>query len=351
MNQQIAEIAHTVLAGGDIQRPEAEILARTGGADVYDLLYWANRIRIERCGPAVSLCSIAALTAGGCTEDCAFCAQSARHRAEARQRQALDDDQVLSAAQQAAENGAEWFGLVTSGCRPTASLLERVTELARKLRRRVAVRLCAALGGIDGKQARALGEAGIDRYNHNLETSAGFFPNIVTTHTYSERLQTVEAVSEAGLSICSGGIFGVGESWTDRLDMAFALRDCRPDVVPLNFLHPIAGTPLAQAPPVPPMEILQIIAVFRFLFPAVRIKVAGGREANLRDLQSWMFFAGASSTLIGNYLTTAGRPAREDHQMLRDLGLLAGRSDAPNADAPNAVDASVTPQVRKQPAR
>ena len=342
MKQQIAEIAHTVLAGGDIQRPEAEILARTRGTDVYDVLYWANRIRIERCGPTVSFCSIAALTVGGCTEDCAFCAQSSRHRTDSRRGQILDDDQVLSAAEQAAENGAESFGLVTSGCRPTASLLDRVTELARKLRRRVDVRLCAALGGVNGEQACALGEAGIERYNHNLETSAGFFSNIVTTHTYADRLQTVTAVAEAGLSICSGGIFGVGESWADRLDMAFALRDCRPDVVPLNFLHPIAGTPLAQVAPLPPMEILQIIAVFRFIFPAVRIKVAGGREVNLRDVQSWIFFAGASSALIGNYLTTAGRPAREDHQMLRDLGLMTGGSDAAKTITSDAAEAMLT---------
>ncbi len=342
MNQRIAEIAQTVLAGGDIQRPEAETLTRAAGTDVYDLLYWANRIRIERHGQAVSFCSIAALTVGGCTEDCAFCAQSSRHRADARRGEVLDDDQVISAAEQAAQNGAESFGLVTSGCRPTASLLERVIELARKLRRRVDVRLCAALGAIDVEQARPLHEAGIDRYNHNLETSAGFFPNIVTTHTYADRLQTVAAVAESGLSICSGGIFGVGESWADRLDMAFALRDCRPDVVPLNFLHPIAGTPLEQAAPLPPMQILQIIAVFRFIFPAARIKVAGGREVNLRDLQSWMFFAGASSALIGNYLTTAGRPAREDHQMLQDLGLLMAGSGAPKTVVPDGADAVVT---------
>ncbi|HUW83734.1 MAG TPA: biotin synthase BioB [Phycisphaerae bacterium] len=329
MNPQIAEIAQTLLAGGRIERPQAEVLTRATGTDVYDLLYWANRIRVERCGEAVSFCSIAALTVGGCTEDCAFCAQSARHRVDARRRQVLDDDEVLSAAEQAVKNGAESFGLVTSGCRPTRSLIERVTALADKLRRRVGIHLCAALGTIDGEQARTLRQAGIERYNHNLETSARFFPSIVTTHTYADRLQTVAAVAGAGLSICSGGIFGVGENWADRLDMAFALRDCRPDVVPLNFLHPIAGTPLAQAAPLPPMEILQIIAVFRFIFPSARIKVAGGREANLRDLQSWMFFAGASSALIGNYLTTAGRPADEDQQMLRDLGLMVERSHTP----------------------
>ena len=226
-----------------------------------------------------------------------------------------------------------------------------MTKLASKLRRRVDVRLCAALGAIDVEQARSLRQAGIERYNHNLETSARFFPSIVTTHTYAGRLQTVAAVAEAGLSICSGGIFGVGENWADRLDMAFALRDCRPDVVPLNVLHPIAGTPLAKAAPLPPMEILQTIAVFRFIFPSARIKVAGGREANLRDLQSWMFFAGASSALIGNYLTTAGRPAREDHQMLRDLGLVMANPDAPQANAPDGGDVPVTDQARHQPAR
>jgi biotin synthase len=321
MNPRIAEIGHHVLAGGDVDRSQAETLAAVRGPDRYDLFYWANRVRMARCGPRVSFCSIVPLTLGGCSEDCAFCAQSVHHHTTLTRPSTSTDPQIIAAAEQAALSGAESFGLVSSGRRPSAQLLERLLALVETLRRRVGIRLCASLGALTHEQALALCQAGVQRYNHNLETSAAHFRNIVTTHTYQERLQTLEVLSQTPLSICSGGIFGLGETWADRLDLAFALRRFSPAVVPVNFLHPIPGTPLEHAQPLPPLEILQIIALFRFVFPAAHIKVAGGRERNLRDLQSWMFFAGASSALLGNYLTTTGRPPELDWQMVRDLEL------------------------------
>ena len=180
---------------------------------------------------------------------------------------------------------------------------------------------CAALGIIDADQARRLAAAGLTRYNHNLETSERHFRRIVTTHAYSDRIAAIRAAQSAGLGICAGGIFGVGETDRDRIDMALTLRDLAVDTVPMNFLHPIPGTPLAYTPPLPPRQILTIIALYRFILPNAHLKVAGGRVLNLRDLQSWMFRAGATSILTGNYLTTAGRSANDDLQMLRDLGL------------------------------
>ncbi len=162
---------------------------------------------------------------------------------------------------------------------------------------------------------------GVRRVNHNLESSEKFYPQIVSTHPYSERLNTLRVAKEAGLSLCSGGIFGMGEVWSDRLDMIFTLRDIGVDVMPLNFLNAIQGTPLADQPKLAPMECLKIISICRFIYPGVELKVAGVREVCLRDLQSWMFFAGADSTMIGNYLTTYGRKPEMDHQMVRDLGL------------------------------
>jgi len=178
------------------------------------------------------------------------------------------------------------------------------------------------MGELTDSQARRLVAAGFRRYNHNLETSRRMYPQMVTSHTYEDRLRTIEVARCAGLRLCCGGLFGLGETWADRAELALALRDqVRPDVVPLNFLHPIPGTPLGGATPLKPLEILSIIAVFRLVMPTVDIKVAGGREHNLRDMQSWMFHAGATSCLIGNYLTTAGRPVGEDLRMIADLGL------------------------------
>ena len=321
MNPKIQQIAQAVLAGHQLDQPQAHLLASLTGHHLYDLFYWANRIRITCAGPAVSFCSIAPLTLGGCTEDCAFCAQSARYHTPLTSPATLSDDQVLAAADQARHAGAQCFGLVTAGRCPSKQLFDRLLDLIAKLRRRLPIGLCASAGSLDHTQAHALRQAGLHRYNHNLETSAAFFPRVITSHHYHDRLATLAALQQAQLPLCSGGIFGLGETWPDRIDLAFALRPFAPQSIPLNFLHPIPGTPLARAAPLPPMEILHIIALFRFIFPATQIKVAGGRETNLRDLQSWIFFAGADSALIGNYLSTTGRPPDQDRQMIADLAL------------------------------
>ena len=181
--------------------------------------------------------------------------------------------------------------------------------------------VCASLGVIDDGQALRLRQAGVSEYNHNLETSARHFPQIVTTHRYADRVSTIQAAMKAGLRICAGGIFGIGETENDRIDMALELRKLDVETVPMNFLHPIPGTPLGQTQTLQPREILRIIALYRFILPRTNLKIAGGRVLNLRDMQSWMFYAGANALLSGNYLTTTGRAVEEDMQMLRDLGL------------------------------
>lgn len=322
MHPRIARLADKVLAGSLLDRADAEVLAAVGGDDLYDLFYWANRIRIRFVGRDVRFCAIVAAKVGGCSEDCKFCAQSAHYDGPAKDRATLTDEQVLASAAHAADVGADSFGIVNSGRGPTRHELEDwLKPMMMKIARDGKTRACATLGALTPETARFLYDCGIRRVNHNLETSRRHYPNVVTTHPYSERINTLRVARAAGLSLCSGGIFGMGEDWADRIDMFLTLRELGVDVVPLNFLNAIHGTPLEGRAELHPMECLKIISLARFLLPTQEIKVAGGREKVLRDVQSWIFFAGADSTMIGNYLTTYGRKPEADHQMVRDLGL------------------------------
>ncbi len=318
----ITELAEIISGGGSLDRSQIDKLALVSKDNSDDLLYWANKIRIANFGNKIKVCSIVPGRLGGCDQDCAFCAQSVRYdTAIDKQPKILTDSEILAAAAEAKAGGVPNFGIVYSGRTVTASEFKRIIELTRRIKNEYGLGVCLSLGIISESRANRLAEAGADRYNHNLETSRSHFPNIVTTHKYDDRIATVRAVQSAGLGICCGGIFGVGESETDRVDMAMELRDLAVDTVPMNFLHPIDGTPLAVCRPLEPAEILRIIALYRFILPKVNLKIAGGRVLNLRDLQSWIFYAGATSILSGSYLTTAGRTVAEDMQMLKDLAL------------------------------
>ena len=322
MLQLVESLAQKALAGGILSRDDARALIGVSGDDVYDLFYWANKIRIHFKGRDVRFCAIVAAKVGGCSEDCKFCAQSSHYQTAVQGQAKLTDQQVLDSATHAAAVGADSFGIVNSGRGPTRGELENwLAPLLQKIAVSGKTRACATLGALTPETARYLYDNGVRRVNHNLETSRNFYPTIVSTHPYEERLNTLKFAKSAGLSLCSGGIFGMGETWEDRLDMVFTLRDIGVDVMPLNFLNAIAGTPLEELPKLPPMECLKIISLCRFIYPGVELKVAGGREVCLRDLQSWIFFAGADSTMIGNYLTTYGRSPAADHQMVRDLDL------------------------------
>jgi len=319
--EKIAPIATSVLQGQALSREQAQCLVAAAGDDIYDLFYWANKIRIKFVGRQVKFCSILASKVGACSEDCSYCAQSKHFKTHVTPAKSSVDD-MLSASREAAANGASSFGLVNSGKGPTDQELDWMEPFFKQTAEQGEIRPCATLGELTAEQAKRLRDMGVQRINHNLETSRRFFDKVVTTHSYEDRLRTIRVAKQAGLSICSGGIFGLGETWEDRLDIAFELRELGADVVPINFLYAIQGTPLYQNnEPLEPLEALKIIAIYRFILPDRELKVAGGREKILRDMQSWIFFAGASSFLIGNYLTTFGRDAADDHQMLRDLGI------------------------------
>ena len=321
MNEMISQLAGNVLSGAELDRQQMEVLAEQSRADFYDLLYQANAIRQKFFGNKVRICSIVAGRLGGCDQDCRFCAQSVRYETAVGKAKLLSDEEILNAAEQAKRNGVPNFGIVYSGKTITEKELARLERLIKQIKAKFDLGICVSLGIITKDQAQRLVNAGASRYNHNLETSQNHFPNIVTTHKYADRVRTIQTARQAGLGICAGGIFGIGENDDDRIDMALELRRLGVDTVPMNFLHPIKGTPLAGTETLAPRQILRIIAMYRFILPRANLKIAGGRVLNLRDLQSWIFYAGATSILSGNYLTTTGRAVEEDMQMLADLGL------------------------------
>jgi len=326
MNETIALLANRVLGGGLLDRAEIDSLLEESEGDYDDLLYWANKIRRKYFVDKIKMCSIVPGRLGGCDQDCAFCAQSVRYdTAVGKKARLLSDEEILAGAAQASGNGVGNFGIVYSGRAISEVELARIEKLVRRIKDEYGLGVCVSLGMITAEQAKRLAGAGVSRYNHNLETSKRHFANIVTTHEYADRVRTIEVVKDAGLGICAGGIFGIGETEADRVDMALELRRLVADTVPMNFLHPIEGTPLGGTETLRPMQVLRIIAIFRFILPKTNLKIAGGRVLNLRDLQSWMFYAGATSILSGNYLTTTGRAVAEDMQMLADLGLEVDR--------------------------
>jgi biotin synthase len=300
-------------------------LARLGEKHPWDLIHWAGEVRFANFGDKVAFCSIIPGKSGGCSEDCKWCAQSARDRQCAAPARKTAADQVMDAAGIAARvNQAGCFCIVNSGRRPTQEDVGEVAQLSAAItasHSHEGLRASASLGELNDEQAQQLAAAGVARYNHNLESSRRFYGTVVSTHSYDQRLATLAAAKRAGMKLCCGGIFGMGETWEDRIDLALTLRDqVGPDIVPLNFLMPLAGTALQTRKPLEPLEILTIIAMFRLAMPRTDLKIAGGRN-NLRDMQSWIFHAGATSCLVGNYLTARGRDIDMDLQMVRDLGL------------------------------
>lgn len=295
------------------------------GCNLHILMYLANRAREKYYGKKVSFCSIINARSGRCREDCRFCAQSG-HYPEAAGRVPQyglkAPDQILAAAREAERAGAARFSIVTSG-RAVEDEKDwgRIYQTIGLLKKELSLAVDASLGFLDKEHAGNLKKAGLDRYHHNLETAPAFFPRICTTHTFSDRWETVEVVKESGLELCCGVLMGMGESWEDRLQVALLLSKINPDSIPLNFLHPVPGTPLGEKNYLSPLETLRIIALFRIILPDKDIRICGGREYNLRQLQSWMFYAGASGVMTGNYLTTKGQSPQQDQELVRDLGL------------------------------
>lgn len=322
MRTTIAAIADRIGAGGSVTEAEALELTEVKGADLFFLFAEANRIRERFLGSGIFLCSIINAKSGRCPENCSFCSQSAHHATDAPVYPLVDEERIVACAKEAESAGSSCYGIITSGTGISrGEELERILRAIRRIKAETSISPSCSLGIIDRDTALALKEAGMETYHHNLETARSFFPNVCTTHDYQEDVDTVRVTREAGLKVCCGGIFGLGENAAQRVELALTLRELGVDSVPLNFLNPIPGTRLEGADNITPLECLRTVALFRLILPDRKISVCGGRDKNLRDLQSWIFMAGASGAMVGNYLTTAGRPVEQDWQMLRDLEL------------------------------
>jgi biotin synthase len=286
------------------------------------LLPRTSALRRDRSGDAISLCSIVNARCGNCGENCGFCAQSSRSKANIKTWPLLKADEIFKAAETASANGASHFGIVTSGrALNRENELDTLCEAIARIASALPIKPCASLGILKEAELSRLRDAGLKRYHHNLETSRSFFQEVCTTRDYSAQTETVVAAKKAGLSVCSGGLFGLGESPGQRAELLETIREMDVDSVPINFLNPIPGTPLADAKRLTPLECLNIIAVARLMMPETGIRVCGGREVNLRDFQSWIFAAGADSLMVGGYLVTPGRTVESDIRMILDSGL------------------------------
>ncbi len=321
---RIAQLGRRVIEGGEITRDEGRWLFNLDQqADIIDLLSWANRIRENFKGNKIHLCSIVNVKASGCSENCKFCSQSAVYQTDAPRYDLVENEPVLAAAEEAQSNGVTALGLVAAwrGL-DEGPVLDEICDRLEQLKKSGKARPDASLGIIKNqKVADRLKASGLECYNHNLESSQRFFPEVCSSHTYDERVQTLQHLRQAGIKICSGGILGMGETREDRCELAFSLKELGANIVPINILNPIEGTPFAGREPLAPLEILKSIACFRFILPRQEIMIAGGRTVNLRDAQSMIFTAGASAMMVGNYLTTLNQPVEKDLQMLKDLGL------------------------------
>jgi biotin synthase len=321
----IQNTSDKVIAGGALAPNDALRLSAAAGSDLYLLFAEASRIREHFKGSSASLCSIINAKSGRCPENCAFCAQSSAHTTNTPVYPLVDEEEIVRCARSAERNGARCYGIITSGTgiQPGAEL-ETICRAVRRIKAETGIDPSCSLGILDVETALLLKQAGMVTYHHNLETARSFFPSICTTHDYEDDVETVRAVKQAGLKVCCGGIFGLGENFHHRVEMAETLRELNVDTVPINFLNPVEGTRLADADFLTPMECLKIIAIYRFMLPEKNLTVCGGREKNLRELQSWIFLAGASGMMTGNYLTTPGREPEQDRQMLSDLELTIG---------------------------
>lgn len=306
---------------GDNIRDMAMELAALPADETYNLLAFAGKVTRENHGRRVELCTIVNAKSGRCSEDCAFCAQSARHGTNARVHGILPADEVLRHAIKMEQAGVARFSLVTSGRGIAGRDLEEILAIVRLLKRETGLQVCASLGIIGKNEAAMLKQAGVVTYHHNLETAPDHYRKICTTHDYRERVGTIEAAKQAGMRVCAGGILGLGENMNQRMEMALELRRLGVDSVPLNIINPIPGTPLEAARVPSPLEVLKVIALFRLILPRAVIRLCGGRREGLRFAQALAFVAGANGLMVGDYLTTRGGSLEDDLALLADLGM------------------------------
>jgi biotin synthase len=320
MDSVLTTLKNKAISTVDIDSEDAETLYAIGLKDPFLLMAYASQIREHYKGKKISLCAIVNAKSGLCAENCRFCAQSAHYGTAAPAYPLISSKEIIGKGRAAFEAGARHFGIVTSGTRVNDE--DEWHEIYKAIAglNEAGIKPCGSLGMLDYGMACNLKESGLFRYHHNLETSRSFFDAVCSTHAYDEDIETVRTAKKAGLSVCSGGIIGLGEKMSHRIELAMTLKELDVDSVPVNILNPIDGTPLAGTPPLSPVEILLTIAIYRFILPDKDIKLCGGKEKNLRQLLPLAIIAGCNSFMTGNYLTTPGRNTEDDREMITDLG-------------------------------
>jgi len=318
---KIRELQKKAMSGKGVSYDEAKWLLGKNDDETLDIIAAANEIRRHFKGNNVKLCSIVNAKSGRCPEDCSYCAQSAHHKTKVDVYPLMSAGEMHQKAKKAKGESAACFSIVTSGKGISSQKeMDAICSALKKIGS-IDINRCASLGILNKDQLKKLKAAGLKKFHHNLETSKSHFGKICTTHKYEDRIATIKAAKEAGLSVCSGGIFGLGESLEQRIELAFQIKELDPDSIPINFLNPIAGTRLEKNKLLIPLEALRIIAMFRFVMPEKDIVICGGREITLKQFQPLMFIAGANMTMLGNYLTTAGNKPEDDIKMITALGL------------------------------
>ena len=322
-NNKLSEITENIInkSGYSISRADAEMLAEPGVFETSELLFFADIIRRQYKKNTVFLCSILNAKSGKCSQDCAFCAQSSFHETQIETYPLLTKDDLVKKALEMHQAGATHYSIVTSGHSLTDDEIDQIGIAVKTIKEKTDLTICGSLGMLSEKSAKKLIESGMTRYHHNLETAESHFKNICTTHEYQEDIDTINLAVKHGFQVCSGGIFGLGESWKQRVELAFTLKDLDIDTIPVNFLNPVAGTRMENMELMSPMDALKTIALMRFINPEKSITICGGREVTLKDFQSWVFSAGSNGLMIGNYLTTSGRDMASDMEMVKALGL------------------------------
>lgn len=314
------ELAKKVIAGYRISKEEAEQILLTDDNEVLALVHAAYEIRRHYYGKKVKLNLIINAKSGLCPEDCGYCSQSLKSTAEIPKYTLISKQTIVEGAKEAKKNKIGTYCIVMSGRRPTNREVDTVVSAVQEIKEEVnQLKICACLGLVTEEQAQRLKESGVDRFNHNINTSSNHHSFITTTHQYDDRVNTIQILKKVGISPCSGVICGMGETNKDIVDMAFALHELNADSIPVNFLHPIPGTKLENMDKLTPNTCLKILALFRFVNPTKEIRISGGREYNLRSMQNLGLFI-ANSIFVGDYLTTNGQQAVEDYQMIHDLG-------------------------------
>lgn len=320
------ELAERSLAGELLTREEAVAVLQAPDEELLDQLAAAYRVRRYYWGNRVRLHFLLNAQSGLCPEDCHYCSQSKISTAEIEKYPLLAKEKILNAAGRAASLKAGTFCMVMSGRSPNEPTFAKVLEAVREVKANYNLKICACLGLLSQEQTQRLAAAGVDRVNHNLNSSAEHHEEICTTHTYRDRLTTVNNVKAAGITTCSGGIIGMGESDDDIINLALSLRELNVTSVPVNFLIPIPGTPFEKLQELNPRRCLRVLCLFRFLLPSQEIRIAGGREVHLRSLQPLGLYP-ANSIFIGDYLTTPGQAANSDWEMIRDAGFVLEAPD------------------------